>query len=79
MCGEGLTTLIADNWAKYLPAILKFGGIEDSQISSSEDAMYKAMEIMDKKLRPSGAEANSPSIYSVYEVGVTPKIKIRIK
>lgn len=64
MCGEGSTTLIADNWAKYLPKILKFGGINYDETISSEEAMYKAMEVIDKKLRPSGTGANSPAIYT---------------
>ena len=51
MCGDDATKMVAENWAKYVPKILKHGGIEEG---TNESAMLKAIHA------DNGQEFSSP-------------------
>ena len=50
-------------WEKYCPLIVK---IESSLTDYNEG--YKALTILDKKLKPNGARAKTAGAFSIYPV-----------
>ena len=51
-----------------MPALLR---LEDED--ESEDASYKALHILDKRLRGTGIGAKSPAVFAEYAVSITYK------
>jgi len=51
-------------WTKYVPDLLH---LEDE----GEDASYKALHILDKRLRGTGIGAKSPAVFAEYAVSCT--------
>ena len=69
MCGDDVTEKVAENWRKYVPKILEYGGITiDESEGINELAMLKAIKIMDKSFRPLGAATRSDAAFTVHEV-----------
>ena len=67
MFGEDTPERMATNWNKILPAVLKFGG-EKVPEEFTQHSTYKAIEIIDKAFRSSGATAKSDPAFVMYEV-----------
>jgi len=67
MCGEGAVALMRENWNKYAPRVLALESEADTS-SINETINYKVLDILDKKLRPSGPSNKHPQAFSFYEV-----------
>ena len=55
------------NWNTALPAVLRFGGVEVSDVFTGQ-TMYKAIEVIDKAFHSSGVTAKSDPAFVIYEV-----------
>ena len=64
MCGEEAVTTIATKWRFYVPVVLRQGGVEAAQSRDSEQDDYRALELIDSRLRPGGPGAKSPAAFS---------------
>ena len=65
MCGENALETVRANWLKYAQVLL---GQQQSSDSVSEEDQFKALEVIDSKLRPNGPGAKAQSAFAVYKV-----------
>lgn len=68
MVGQDAIRTMESRWLRYMPALLR---LEDED--ESEDASYKALHILDKRLRGTGIGAKSPAVFAEYAVSITYK------
>lgn len=66
MVGQDAIQIMKSGWMKYVPALLH---LEDED--EGEDASYKALHILDKRLRGTGIGAKSPAVFAEYGVSCT--------
>lgn len=64
MVDQDAIQTMKSRWMKYVPDLLHF---EDD----GEDASYKALHILDKRLRGTSIGAKSPAVFAEYAVSCT--------
>ena len=67
MCGENVLEIMEENWQKYIPRILSLTS-EDFSDMDPAFSHYKAITIIDKKLRPPGAASKAAGAFTLYPV-----------
>ena len=67
MCGEQAIKTIQDNWRKYVPVLLEQAAPTLPAELDEEDQL-KAVEAIDKRLRPSGAGSKTIAAFAVFKV-----------
>ena len=69
MVGQDAIQIMKSRWVKYVAALLH---LEDE--GEGEDASYKALHILDKRLRGTGIGAKSPAVFAEYAVSIMYKV-----
>lgn len=72
MCGDDATEKIDKNWKRYVPKILEYGGLNESEGIDE----LKAIQIMDKSFCPLGAAGKSDAAFTIYEVCASVRVCI---
>ena len=67
MCGEQAIKTIQDNWRKYVPALLE-QAVPTPPAELDEEDQLKAVEAIDKRLRPSGAGSKTTAAFAIFKV-----------
>ena len=67
MCGEQAIKTIQDNWHKYVPVLLEQAAPKPP-VELDEEDLLKAVEAIDKKLRPSGAGSKTTAAFAIFKV-----------